>query len=151
MLWCRRYGEDMRRILPAVALLLVSIAVIGSSVASGDWVTGTVVGVILIAVGLLASPLPYPAPAETADWQRVEQSGDLVVLHRPGCVYCLRLRLTLGGLADRATWVDIWADDEAAARVRAATGGDETVPTVLVGGEAHVNPEPGWVRARLAS
>lgn len=141
----------MRRILPTVALLLVAIAVIGSSLASGDWITGAVVAVILVAVGLLASPLPYPAPAETADWQRAEQSGDLVVMHRPGCPFCLRLRFSLGKLADQVTWVDIWADDEAAARVRAATGGDETVPTVLVGGEAHVNPEPEWVRARLAS
>lgn len=130
-------------------MLLVAIAVVGSSLASGDYVTGAVVGMILIAVGLLVSPLPFPAG--TKDWRHAEQSGDVVVLHRPGCVYCLRLRFSLGRLADRATWVDIWADDEAAARVREATGGDETVPTVLVGGEAHVNPEPEWVRARLAS
>ena len=37
----------------------------------------------------------------------------------------------------------------AAARVREATGGDETVPTVLVDGEAHVNPDPEWVRGVL--
>ncbi|MGJ9421179.1 glutaredoxin family protein [Aeromicrobium sp. CF3.5] len=141
----------MRRTLPAVALLLVAIAVVGSSLASGDYATGAVVGTILIAVGLLASPLPYPSSAGTEEWRRAEQSGDLVVMHRPGCPFCLRLRFSLGGLADRVTWVDIWADDEAAARVREATGGDETVPTVLVGGEAHVNPEPEWVRARLAS
>ena len=141
----------MRRILPAVALLLVAFAVVGSSLASGDWITGGIVVVILLVAGLLASPMPYPAAAGTAEWRRAEQSGDLVVMHRPGCPYCLRLRFSLGGLADQVTWVDIWADDEAAARVREATGGDETVPTVLVGGEAHVNPEPDWVRARLAS
>ncbi len=141
----------MRRSLPALALLLVAIAVVGSSLASGDWITGGIVAVIVLLVGVLASPLPYPSPAETAEWQRAEQSGDLVVMHRPGCPYCLRLRFSLGNLADRVTWVDIWADDEAAARVREATGGDETVPTVLVGGEAHVNPEPEWVRARVAS
>jgi len=35
---------------------------------------------------------------------------------------------------------DIWSDPDAAARVRAATGGDETVPTVVVGERALVNP-----------
>lgn len=35
---------------------------------------------------------------------------------------------------------DIWASPDAAARVRAATGGDEIVPTVIVGTRALVNP-----------
>lgn len=35
---------------------------------------------------------------------------------------------------------DIWADPDAAATVRAAAGGNETVPTVGLAGEFLVNP-----------
>ncbi|MGB0970848.1 MAG: glutaredoxin domain-containing protein, partial [Mycobacterium sp.] len=38
------------------------------------------------------------------------------------------------------TEIDIWSDSDAAERVRAVTGGDETVPTVFVGTQALVNP-----------
>ncbi len=62
------------------------------------------------------------------------------VLWRPGCPFCTKLR---GGLRRRGvitTEVDIWEDRGAAERVRAVTGGDETVPTVFVGSHALVNP-----------
>lgn len=62
------------------------------------------------------------------------------VLWRPGCPFCSRLR---GGLRRRAiatTEINIWDDRGAAERVRAVTGGDETVPTVFVGTVALVNP-----------
>jgi mycoredoxin len=36
--------------------------------------------------------------------------------------------------------VNIWEDPDAAARVRAAAGGSETVPTVFVGDHVLVNP-----------
>lgn len=36
--------------------------------------------------------------------------------------------------------INIWQDPAAAAQVRAITGGDETVPTVVVHGRAMVNP-----------
>ncbi|MBO8202264.1 hypothetical protein JW613_28845 [Streptomyces smyrnaeus] len=35
---------------------------------------------------------------------------------------------------------NIWEDERAAAYVRSVTGGDETVPTVEVAGQAQVNP-----------
>lgn len=141
----------MRRILPAVALFLGGIAVAVSSILSGDYATGAVFSLVAVAAGVLLSPLPFPRSAGTSDWQHAAEVGEVVVLHRPGCPYCLKMRFVLGPLAERATWADIWADDAAAARVREATGGDETVPTVLVDGEAHVNPDPDWVRSRLAS
>lgn len=37
----------------------------------------------------------------------------------------------------------------AAARVRAITGGDETVPTVMIGTQAMVNPSAGQVVAAI--
>ena len=48
-----------------------------------------------------------------------------------------------------AEWVNIWDDQAAAARVRAITGGDETVPTVVVGGRAMVNPSAWQVVAAV--
>ncbi len=44
---------------------------------------------------------------------------------------------------------DIWSDPAAAARVRRATGGDETVPTAVVGSRALVNPSVAQVQAAV--
>lgn len=62
------------------------------------------------------------------------------VLWRPGCPYCSRLRRGLRRAGVTTVERDIWGDPDAAARVRAATGGDETVPTVLIGSRTLVNP-----------
>jgi mycoredoxin len=64
----------------------------------------------------------------------------VLVYWRPGCPYCATLRLGLRRARVPATWVNIWEDRAGAARVRAITGGDETVPTVEVGARAMVNP-----------
>lgn len=62
---------------------------------------------------------------------------------RPGCPFCmaLRRRLRRSGIPFRE--VNIWEDPDAAARVRAVAGGNETVPTVFVGERALVNPSIG--------
>ncbi len=62
------------------------------------------------------------------------------VLWRPGCPFCSSLRRGLRRRAIATTEVNIWDDPSAAERVRAVTGGDETVPTVFVGTVALVNP-----------
>jgi len=67
-------------------------------------------------------------------------SSPVTVLWRPGCPFCaLLLRgLDRAGLAhDR---IDIWAHPEAAAWVRTVAAGDETVPTVRVGGRGPGDP-----------
>jgi len=69
------------------------------------------------------------------------------VLWRPGCPFCVRLRGELARAGVATTEPDIWFDPDAAARVRAATGGDETVPTVVVGECALVNPSLAQVVA----
>ena len=69
------------------------------------------------------------------------------VYWRPGCPYCAMLRLGLRAARVPAEWVNIWEDHGAAARVRAITGGDETVPTVVVGTQAMVNPSARQVVA----
>ncbi|WBB76397.1 glutaredoxin domain-containing protein [Micromonospora sp. WMMD1128] len=101
-------------------------------------------------LGVLFSPLAFPWSLTAAQARRRSaENGRPVIYWRPGCTYCLRLRLRLGRRAGRAYWVDIWRDPEAAAAVRAVTGGDETVPTVVLPEGAVVNPDPAWVRDRL--
>jgi len=71
------------------------------------------------------------------------------VLWRPGCSFCSGLRRGLARAGIATVEHDIWADPEAAARVREVTGGDETVPTVLVGSRALVNPSVAGVVAAV--
>ncbi|MEV1329614.1 glutaredoxin domain-containing protein [Micromonospora costi] len=106
--------------------------------------------VVFAALAVLLSPLVFPRSV-TAEQARARSTSDgrPIVYWRPGCRYCLRLRFRLGHSARRAYWVNIWSDPAGAAAVRAVTGGDETVPTVVVDGESTVNPEPEWLRRRL--
>jgi mycoredoxin len=64
----------------------------------------------------------------------------VTIFWRPMCGYCeiLKRNLTRAGVA--YTDVDIWRDRDQAEVVRAATGGDEIVPTVRVGDRFFVNP-----------
>ena len=64
----------------------------------------------------------------------------MTVYWRRGCPFCglLRRGLKRAGLPTRE--VDIGSDPEAAAFVRAHAGGNETVPTVAIGGTVLVNP-----------
>jgi mycoredoxin len=64
----------------------------------------------------------------------------VTVYWRPGCPYCARLRqdLRVRGLPSRE--VNTWADPSAAAVVRGLAGGNETVPTVVIGDRGYVNP-----------
>ncbi|MFF9510673.1 mycoredoxin [Streptomyces sp. NPDC014724] len=64
----------------------------------------------------------------------------MVVYWRPGCPYCMKLRLQLRLTKLRYTEVNIWRDPEAAAFVRSVADGNETVPTVTVAGRPMVNP-----------
>ncbi|MBY8870226.1 hypothetical protein K7640_00010 [Micromonospora sp. PLK6-60] len=124
----------------------------GALVAAGADRTGVAVVEFLVfaVLGFLFSPLAFPRSLPAAQAQRRSAAdGRPIVYWRPGCRYCLRLRLRVGRLAHRAYWVDIWRDPAGAAAVRAVTGGDETVPTVVAGGDAVVNPEPAWLRRRL--
>ncbi|MFD2762874.1 glutaredoxin domain-containing protein [Micromonospora eburnea] len=105
---------------------------------------------VFAALAVLFSPLVFPRSLTAAQAQeRSARDGRPIVYWRPGCRYCLRLRRRLGGRAGQVHWVDIWRDPAGAAAVRAVTGGDETVPTVVARGEAAVNPEPAWLLQRL--
>ncbi|MFD7430528.1 glutaredoxin domain-containing protein [Streptomyces sp. NPDC059818] len=74
-----------------------------------------------------------------------EDRAGVVVYWRPGCPYCMNLRLRLRFSKLEYTEVNIRRDPEAAAFVRSVADGNETVPTVTVGGKAMVNPSKGQV------
>jgi len=65
---------------------------------------------------------------------------EITVYWRPGCPFCMSLRHSLSRHDVATTEINIWDDPEAAATVRAAARGNETVPTVEVAGMFLVNP-----------
>ncbi|HEY2565948.1 MAG TPA: glutaredoxin domain-containing protein [Acidimicrobiales bacterium] len=73
----------------------------------------------------------------------------LTVYWRPGCIFCLRLRLVLRLKRLHPRMINIWSDPDAAGFVRSVADGNETVPTVVIDGRPLVNPSPGAVVAAL--
>lgn len=74
-----------------------------------------------------------PADANTA-------TPEIVVYWRPGCGFCSSLRSELDRRGVPHRLMNIWDTPAAIERVRAITGGNETVPTVEVGPVSLVNP-----------
>ena len=74
-------------------------------------------------------------------------SSLIEVYWRPGCRFCSGLRRGLRRAEVEATWRNIWSDELAREFVRSVNHGNETVPTVLVGGKVLTNPRPGQVVA----
>jgi len=69
---------------------------------------------------------------------------------RPGCGFCSILRRQLDKLGIERVEHDIWADPADAAVVRRHAGGNETVPTVVIGEIGLVNPSATAVVEVLA-
>jgi glutaredoxin-like protein len=78
-----------------------------------------------------------------------ENDTRIDVYWRPGCGFCSMLSRKLDKLGIERVEHDIWADPEAAAVVRDHANGNETVPTVVVGDTAFVNPSAGQLVAHL--
>jgi glutaredoxin len=137
-------------ILPMLFVLSGSAVATGLVLAQSPGTAAVLLPVFLVLAGL-HSPLLFP---RSIGWQEARRrsaaDGRPVVLWRPGCTYCIRLRVRLGRSAGRLHWVDIWRDPAGAAAVRTANDGNETVPTVVVAGRPHTNPDPGWVRDQLS-
>ncbi len=139
-----------------VWILLILMTLCGAAVAAGQISEGNVgAGATLLLVFLalagVSSPLLFPRSIDAGEAQRRSAvDGRPVVFWRPGCAYCIRLRVRLGRDGRRAHWVNIWRDPAAAAAVRAVNDGNETVPTVFVAGRPHTNPDPAWLRAQLS-
>ncbi|WP_330323641.1 glutaredoxin domain-containing protein [Streptomyces pseudovenezuelae] len=137
-------------ILPMLMVLCGS-ALAAGLIASGS--SGAAAALLLVFVLLAGvnSPLIFPRSIGALEAQpRSAADGRPVVFWRPGCKYCMQLRIRLGRSARQVHWVDIWRDPAGAAAVRAANDGNETVPTVIVAGQPHTNPDPAWVRKQLS-
>ncbi|WP_327721648.1 hypothetical protein OG381_44295 [Streptomyces sp. NBC_00490] len=138
-------------ILPML-LVLCGSAVAIDLISEGSPGTASALLLAFLALAGVSSPLIFPRSISAREAQRrSEVDGRPVVFWRPGCTYCMRLRIRLGRSARQLHWVNIWRDAAGAAAVRAANNGNETVPTVVVAGRPHTNPDPAWVREQLAS
>ena len=71
-----------------------------------------------------------------------------MVLWKPGCTYCERLLLQLRGTPG-ISWVNVYEDPQADARVRSVNDGNQLTPTALVGGRVLRNPSAAELRAVL--
>lgn len=130
-------------------VVLVGLAVAIAAVSWGEPFWGVVVPVLYAGAGLWASPIGDRHTHTQAEVQAMAgHERPVVVYARPGCSFCLRLRVVLLG-APQPVWVDIWDDPDAAAFVRSVNDGDETVPTVVVDDEVTTNPPPARVRNAL--
>ncbi len=75
--------------------------------------------------------------------------ADVTIYWRPMCGYCTQLKRELDRRGVAYAEVDIWQDRSKAEVVKAATGGDEVVPTVEVSGRFLVNPSADEVQSAL--
>jgi glutaredoxin-like protein len=67
------------------------------------------------------------------------------VYWRPGCGFCMALDRQLTRFGVPMDKRNIWDDPDAAAFVREHANGNETVPTVAIGGQVLVNPSANQV------
>lgn len=134
-----------------ILLLLCGLLGAAGLFANGSPAPATAVLLVFVLLAAVFSPLIFPRSVSAPEAQRrSEADGRPIVYWRPGCQFCIRLRLSLGRNARHLHWVNIWHDPAGAAAVRAANDGNETVPTVFVAGRPHTNPAPSWVRDQLA-
>ncbi|MCE1179195.1 MAG: hypothetical protein LWW86_09255 [Micrococcales bacterium] len=122
--------------LGAVAAVVIGWALAPTSLASGVAIGG--VGLLLVAAyGAWSLRRGRHTPWSSA--QEQIRPGRAVVLWKPGCPFC---ELLLRALKDdeRITWVNVWRDDAAQARVCELNDGNEYVPTALVGDRVLRNP-----------
>lgn len=83
---------------------------------------------LFVLAALLSAFLGARVPELAPDLPEVDREaqrrsavdGRPVVFWRPGCAYCMRLRVRLGRGSRQVYWVDIWRDPAGAAAVRAA-------------------------------
>ncbi|MFF4495294.1 glutaredoxin domain-containing protein [Streptomyces sp. NPDC001546] len=138
-------------ILPLLLVLCGSVVATGL-VSKGSLGTASALLSAFVVLAGVNSPLIFPRSIGAQEAQRRSAAdGRPVVFWRPGCTFCIRLRIRLGRDARRLHWVNIWRDPAGAAAVRAANDGNETVPTLVIAGRPHTNPDPEWVRAQLTA
>src|SRR4051812_7742873 len=106
-------------ILPALLVFCGAAAATGPAL-RGDTGPAVAYPLVFLVLAGVCSPLAFPRSVGAAEARRRSAAdGRPVVYWRPGCTYCLRLRLRLGRRAHRLHWVNIWRDPAGAAAVRA--------------------------------
>ncbi|MFB8178950.1 glutaredoxin domain-containing protein [Streptomyces sp. NPDC055966] len=141
----------MRAWILPILLVLCGSAVATVLIFEGNPGAAAALLLVFLVLAGMNSPLIFPRSIGAREARRRSAvDGRPVVFWRPGCKYCMRLRIRLGRSARQLHWVNIWRDPAGAAAVRAANDGNETVPTVVVAGQPHTNPDPEWVRKQLS-
>lgn len=125
--------------------LLAAAVVLAWSAVDGDSVVGWLLAAACLAGAAWASPLGDRKTLTHAEATELPSDDRVVVYARPGCSWCMRLRIVLQLRGAHVQWVDVWADPEASAFVKSVNDGDEVVPTVVVDGRPRTNPPPSWV------
>jgi mycoredoxin len=100
-------------------------------------------------MGLVDLVAGHP-PATPHEEALADARQGVAVYWRPRCPYSGRLRLAVRKDRERIAWVNIWQDDAGRAFVASVNDGNETVPTVVIDGTPHTNPDPALLRAALA-
>jgi len=86
-------------------------------------------------VSVVATGMPDDAAPDTND-----TATRIDLYWRPGCGFCSMLQRKLDQLGIERFEHNIWDDADDAATVRSHANGNETVPTVVIGGTGFVNP-----------
>ena len=135
---------------PSVLVALAGVVFLVGQLVASNPLVGVVAGVLLLVYAWALSPTFFPRSADLAQARRRAAQGESpVIFWKPGCIYCILLRLKLGAAGRRASWVDSSLDEQARAVVRSVNGGDHTTPTVMFGEQTRTNPDAAWVRSLL--
>lgn len=150
MVYRRIVKRLLRRWGPATFLAVAGVVFLTVETVASHPVVGIVGAALMLAYGWLISPALFPASADLASAQKQADAGQApLVFWKPGCSYCILLRIRVGRAGHRISWVDSSVDEHARALVRSVNHGDHTTPTVLFRDERRTNPDVGWVRSLL--
>lgn len=133
---------------PAVFLTLAAVVFFAGETVGGHLLVGVVAAVPLLVFAWLISPALYPASEDLEKARhRAMQGRAPLVFWKPGCTYCILMRVRVGFAGSKVSWVDSSVDEAARSVVRSLNGGNHTTPTVMFRDESRTNPDAAWVRS----
>lgn len=133
---------------PAVFLAVAAVVFFVGETVGVHRLVGVVAAVPLLVFAWLISPALFPASAnlETARHRAMQGQAPLV-FWKPGCTYCILMRIRVGAAGKKVSWVDSSVDEAARSVVRTLNGGNHTTPTVMFREQSRTNPDAAWVRS----
>ncbi|MDN5790819.1 MAG: hypothetical protein L0H25_08125, partial [Micrococcales bacterium] len=107
--------RTLRRWWPALFGGFAAIFVLVTDLLAGQVGTGVLLAVLMLALGGVLSPGLFPRSADLEQARAAARAGRApLVFWKPGCTYCIRMRLwLLGRTGRRVSWVDSSADSAA--------------------------------------